>query len=298
MFNLGYKEIVLNKLGGVKYDATSTVLTIPGYGEFLKSATSVRVVTPSEPTKQEKVNWTMPSSLATPPDAWGNADNFKVGDVVEVEIKIRSLRNVSSIARDFIVDGKSIVFQSVPVVTADAAGIAAAIAAGYKLSMQNLNDVEIYFDLTSAGDVVTSVVAKGLEHVYVKSMGLKVARHGGLPFFTIVDSATGKNVVDEGSVGLGLGKFIEESRRMATKENVMPYAQSHGGNDQGVDVRGTYTAFTFDFQGENAPDGWQSHEYVDHSYVNAEMSSKPVHYVIYANEADQALIDEITLLFT
>jgi hypothetical protein len=182
------------------------------------------------------------------------------------------------------------------VVTADAAGIAKAVEDGYKLSMQNLNDIEIYFDLASSGDVVTSTVAKGLEHVYIKSFGLKVARHGGLPFFYIADAE--KNITQDGEVGLGLGKFIEESRRMATAANVMPYEQSHGGNDQGIDVRGKYTQYFFTASQDSTKPGWESHEFVDHAHVNADMLTQDRKYVIYANEADVDLIAELDKVFT
>jgi len=277
MFNLGYKEVVLNSLGEITGDAN--VINIPGYGKIKHGQISNPVQTASAPAVQELTSWTavIPSM---PVDAWGKPHIFVKGDVFEVEIKLRSLRNVSSIARDFIVDGKSIVFQSTPVLTADEAGIAAAIDLGATLAVQSLNEIETYFSTNANGAEVELEVAKGMEHIFIKSVSIKLVAHGGLPFTQLVQSS-----ITAGSVGVGLGKFIEESRRMATKENVMPYAQNHGGNDQGVDVRGTYKAYTFDFQGEDTGTGWESHEYVDHSYVNAAMASKPTHYVIYANDS-------------
>ena len=85
---------------------------------------------------------------------------------------------------------------------------------------------------------------------------------------------------------------------MATFENIAPYAQQHGGNSQGVDVRGTYTQYYFTATDDSNPKaGWASHEYVDHSFVQADMPSQPRKYVIYANEAAGDLITELDLVF-
>ena len=293
MFNLGYKEVVLNSAAGVKWvdiDGVETAVianvdavVIEGYGAFPPVVPETKITPPARAIQEEKT-WTVVAP-SMPTDAWGGAQTLAIGDVIEVEVKIRSLRNVGSIARDFIVDGKSIIFQSIPLAAITAAGIATAIQAGYELFMGNATSTgrfatdERYFTLAASGDTVVTTVEKGLEHVFIKSVGIKVVKSGGLPFTMLALEAGAV----EGSVGTGLGKFIEESRRMGTAENVMPYAQSHGGNSQGIDVRGMYTTYFFTAIDDSSPkSGWASHEYVDHSYVNAAMESKERKYVIYA----------------
>ena len=289
MFNLGYKEIVLNSDASI--DITGDVLSIEGYGTFNKTDAafvaqhSFNVAV--DPVQEIAIYVIPATSIVMPPDAWGNAQTLAVGNAIEVEVKVRSLRNMSALARDFIIDGKSIVFQSTPLLAVDAAGIATAIAAGYKLLFDKLSESERYFEIVANGDNIELTVTKGLEHVYVKSLGLKVVAHGGLPFTMVAKDASST----EGVIGLGQGKFIEESRRMATFENIAPYAQQHGGNSQGVDVRGKYTQYLFESSKDSTAPGWESHEYVDHSFVNAEMNSTPRKYVMYINEN----VDQTTL---
>jgi len=277
MFNLGYKEVVLNKLGDVKAD--KGVLTIPGYGKFEHSNLSNIKKTPAEAAKGEV------STYAVVPPA-----GIQVGEAVNVTVNIDSMRQKGSQARDFIKHGKKVVFQSMPLTAVTADAIAKAIADGFKAFVANNMQSEFTFGMSfdAKAKKLGIQIYPGFEDNTVKYVQIsRTAPSDNLPIILA------KTVTTKGNEGVGLGKFIEESRRMATAANVMPYAQSHGGNDQGIDVRGKYTTFVFDYQGENAGNGWESHDYVDHAYVNAAMHSKPAHYVIYANEADAKLIAEI-----
>lgn len=276
MFNLGYKEVVLNSMGDATI--TTSLIDIPGYGKFkdVQVISSSWLEIPSSPAVGEISTW------ATVVPA-----NLVVGDAVEVTIDLRSSRQVGDLARDFITHGEKLVFQSAPVATADTVGIEAAVTLGWQrfVDMHPVAEQYVFVD-SITGSIQVEVLA-GYEHVMVKAVKLKRAASctGADNCFVNLE----KTVATEGDVGTGLGKFIEESRRMGTPENVMPYNVQHGGNSQGIDVRGTYKSYIFDFQGEDSS-GWQSHEYVDHSYVQASMASKPVHYVIYVNDQATDLI--------
>ena len=276
MFNLGYKEVVLNSDNGVYTDVDGN-LVIEGYGKFKPGQLTDKKQVDSAPAVVEESSW----AIIVPAD-------LKVGDAVEITVDVRSFREKSSQARDFIMHGKKTVFQSMPVVTADVGGIADAIAEGFLKFVERNMQSEFTFGILKgvSGDIELKVFP-GFEDNFIKAVKLKRAAkcEGAENCFVNLE----KTMVTEGSEGIGLGKWVEESRRFATAANVMPYSQSHGGNSQGVDVRGTYKTYMFDFQGEDGPDGWASHEYVDHSFVNAEMTSKPTHYVIYANDASAAL---------
>ena len=284
MFNLGYKEVVLNSLGDITGDAMGIV--IPGYGTFNASQIANPVQTPAQDAIAEKSSYTV---VVPPyaPDAWGNIHTIAPGDVFEVKATFRSMRNVGSQARDFIMDGKTIIWQSVPIGLNTPAGISAAVVEGYNLAIGNGgfgHNFEQAFKLEDGAATLDFEFLPGFEYLAMKKVELKLSMSGGTTFISL-DRAG----FLEGSAGIGLGKWVEESRRMATEYNVMPYAVQHGGNSQGVDVRGKYKTYMFDFQGEDN-NGWKSHDFVDHSFVNAEMESKPVHYVIYANEADADLL--------
>jgi len=277
MFNLGYKEIVLNSKGGITVDAGKSI-NIPGYLRLKAGQVSNYKKTPAEDAKVQEITFTVAA-----------LSGIAVGDGVEVVINFDSTRELSDQARDFIKHGKKIVFQSAPVATADAKGMAKAIFDGWVAFKNQRPLSEFYFDvLDPAGKAELKVkVLPGYEHITITDAKVKRAVPCTGAENCFVDLKVAKNV--EGYEGHGLGKFIEESRRMATPQNVMPYAQQSGGNSQGIDVRGKYTMYLFDAKLEDV-DGWQSHEYVDHAYVNAAMNSKPSHFVIYANQADSALI--------
>ncbi|MCK5788369.1 MAG: hypothetical protein KAH32_05195 [Chlamydiia bacterium] len=294
MFNLGYKEIVLNSLGDITDDGSGN-LSIPGYGVFNSTNSQDISALKAIPAAGEVSTFAVPAGIVPPVDAWGNARLLAIGDVFECQATFRSMRNVSSHARDFIMDGKTLVWMSTPIATADEAGIAMAIDEGITLAVAGGgfgHEFEQVFDLADNGADLEFTIKPGFEYIEMKKVAIKYATAGGAKPIDLK-----KVVVSAGEAGLGLGKWLEESRRMGTAENVMPYAQSHGGNDQGIDVRGMYATYMFEFQGENLGNGWASHEYVDHSYVNAEMSSKPVHYVIYANEGSADLAAALAIVF-
>ncbi|MCK5788268.1 MAG: hypothetical protein KAH32_04690 [Chlamydiia bacterium] len=295
MFNLGYKEVILNSGNGVTGD--SSVLSIEGYGTFKQGQTSNPIVTPSEDAVGEESKW----DIIAPP-------HLVIGDSIEVVIDIRTSREIGDLARDFITDGKKIIFQSTNLTGLSVADIEMAISEGWALFVERNSLSEWYINVEpytiGAGtdgilgteddvinilkdDAINIEVLPKYEHVTVKSVRIK--RSAVCVGATNCFIKLKKEVTVEGNEGVGLGKWLEESRRMSTPQNSMAYSASHGGNSQGVNVRGKYKTYSFDFDGEDSA-GWRSHEYVDHSYVNAEMTSKPTHYVIYANESDTELI--------
>ena len=293
MFNLGYKEVVLNSDNGVYMQDGK--LVIEGYGTFASAQlVGAKLKKAAEPAVGEVVDFAIPAGIVPPVDAWGNARVLAIGDVFECRATFRSMRNVSTHARDFIIDGKTLVWMSAPIAGVLQADIATAIAAGLALAVDGGgfgHEFEKVFEVVASTDDLEFTIQPGFEYITMKAVEIKFATSGGAKGIDLVKAAPST----VGNAGVGLGKWVEESRRMATPQNVMPYAQQHGGNSQGVDVRGMYTTYTFDFNGETT-DGWASHEYVDHAYVSAAMGSKPTHYVVYGNEANAALLGLLDFL--
>jgi len=275
MFNLGYKEVVLNSDKGV-YIAGKD-LVIEGYGKFKPGQLTNKKQIDSHVAEGEESSWAIKKV----------PDGLVVGDAVDVSIDVRTFREKSSQARDFLMHGKKIVFQSAKLNGIDADAISLAISEGFASFVARNMQSEWTFIVEDGKGSIDIKILPGFEDNYIKAVKLKRAAKctGADNCFVDLEGT----VTKEGNEGVGLGKWLEESRRFGTKENVMPYAQSHGGNSQGIDVRGSYKTYMFDFDGEDADEGWESHEYVDHSYVSAKMSSKPTHYVIYANDASSAL---------
>jgi len=276
MFNLGYKEIVLNTLDGVSITPSGDVLRVQGYGTFkntdaafIANHSVVMAEAATAETKQFEV--TIPNGVVA-------------GDAIEVNFVIRSMRNSSDFARDFITDGKTFVWATRKLNAIDADSIAAAIVTGWDDMVGKHPEMEVYFKLKAIGSNVEVKAAIGYEFISLKSMSIKhvpVVKTVEAVFIPLAEDTT---ATVDGNPGLGLGKFLEESRRMATAQNVMPYAQQHGGNSQGIDVRGKYTAYQFEALEDSTAPGWESHDFVDHSYVQANMSSKARKYVMYVNE--------------
>jgi hypothetical protein len=95
------------------------------------------------------------------------------------------------------------------------------------------------------------------------------------------------------SVGIGLGKQIEEEVQNATFDNLDPYG-SKGGNET-VDVRGRYTEITWTCVAEDDDSpGWAPHDMLGTGDANAQVAYAPRTFTAYVNEASAAAT--ITLL--
>ncbi|MCK5787962.1 MAG: hypothetical protein KAH32_03115 [Chlamydiia bacterium] len=279
MFNLGYKQIVINSDAVVvETNADGTAVTTPGttgnliniegFGKFAIGsspaassidatagaavAPAVGVVTPALPT--------FASAVA-------------VGDVIDVVVKFAEAPRLLSEAFPY---GEKIAMQSVVTTSANTAGFLLGLAATIKA---NFNDI-----LAVSGS--TLVFKAGYEGLNVKS--IEVTDEDGESGFMALTVGT------VGTEGAGNGKQIEAEVRNATFDNLDPYGVQFGGNSM-PDVRATYTMVKWVAQ----PDlnGWGAHEMLGYGDANTKAAYAPVEFVAYCNDVSAtgavALIDAI-----
>jgi len=279
MFNLGYKEVLLNSDEGVTLDGD--VLKIKGYGAFDKTKAAPITDKPSQPPAKSQKEFDT-----------GTIPGLASGDSLSVVLTYKSMRNISSQARNYIEDGKKIAFSTAPIVGTGASGevtaadAATAIMTAYDAMFNRSGVEEQVIELyTTHPSPVYALKAMAVQtyagFIEIDYMEVKVIQ--ATKTRDVVPYRLTEGGVVKSASGHGQGKFLEESRRMGTFLNSAPYQAQIGGNSQGIDVRGTYRMVAFEIDLEDI-NGWESHEYVDHSYVNADTSSKSVRMVIYANE--------------
>ena len=282
MFNLGYKEIVLNELDGVVIDAERFM--IPGYANLLASGTTSFKLDRGRPANAQGMIFTVPGDdgNTTAGTALG-----AVGDVYNVVISLEEYtsRNRSDFARDFIIDGERIVFQSTPMKAATNDAAAEAIIEGFNLWVSKFNNAALVLEISAdaaANRFLIQMTKEGLT-LLLKPIDPVVIQLANPMDNKRIVLPTGGNP-EVFSRGRGQGQLIEESRRMATWENIRVYGENIGGNSLGIDVHGFYTQYFITCVDDSNPSGWEDHEYVKHGYVQASMKSKPRNYVIYINE--------------
>jgi hypothetical protein len=245
MFTLSDKQRVLNTPASVKVFspanserttsaaiAAGDKLLIEGFGHFdIDSITDIKCKR-ARVAANESLDFTVvaPTGVA-------------IGDVIEVKIEMSTSRYQSELfVHDKLGGSKPMVFTTAPLTAVTAAAIATAIAAGYTAFNNTFpkgNYPVVVSNPSSA--VVRTVTASGYESVKVESFSIRRANQGigTQTFFKLAIAAT--NTV--GFEGENLGKFLEESIRMATPGNTDPYGVDN--NETQVDVRGAYTAVYF-----------------------------------------------------
>jgi hypothetical protein len=245
MFTLGDKLRVLNSEAEVIVrDSTGAlvatsgavaltdVITIEGFGKFNISDISDmklhRAITPINESK----DWTVvvPAGLV-------------IGDAVEVRIYAKTSRYQSEVSNNFIGAARPITFMTLPLTAVADTDIRTAIVAAWVDRAFQFNNETPVISVT-AGAAATDIdvaSATGYESVTVTKIELRRVQTG-IASQTPVSLAV--NVVNAvGEEGLGTGKFLEESVRMATGLNTNPYGIDT--NSTNVDIRGEYTEVSF-----------------------------------------------------
>jgi hypothetical protein len=280
MFNLGYKEVVLNDVTYTTFDADA--LDIKGFAKLLAEGVSIFHAVRAQEKASQKVTYAVnivPS----------------LGEVFNVVIPLEAYgRSRSDFARDFINDGEKITFQSTAVEGTAPADVAKAIVDGYNLAMAHFNDAAKLIDIslaTGGFTVETTEEGQGLFLVTDDSMPRKRVK---VQSANRMDGAVNYPAATEDvafNPGVGQGQWVEESRRFADWLNIRPYGENIQGNSLGIDVYGSYTTFYIEASKDSNPAEWESHEFLKHAYVSAKMDSKPRRYVIYINEKVSADLD-------
>ena len=262
MFNLGYREVIINS-GAVitagTNEAGAATVKIEGFGEFEAAVTA--------PNNFKTAGAAAAAGVYTLADS-APATTYVAGTAYIVKIQIKGPRLLSEI---YPRNWDTLVFQTLPLATADFAGFSAALAGGSV--SQDLAMIGDIIKVTDAGGVPTITFQPGYEGVeLVKAFLIDGSAEALLP-------ATATTAPTE---GIGTGKQLEAEVRNATFDNIDPYGIQFGGNTA-VDVRALYTTYSF----SQMPDlnDWGAHEMLGYGDANTETMYGAVKFIVYANEA-------------
>ena len=168
---------------------------------------------------------------------------LQAGEAIEVSIYAKTSRYQGELKNNFIGAVRPITFMTAPLTTLTAAAIRTAIVTAWADRKFLFHNESSPIDVTAgvaATDIDVSTTA-GYESVNITKVEIKRAAQGiGSP----APVTLAVNVVNAvGTEGLGAGKFLEESVRMATGINTNPYGVDNA--DTQVDLRGGYTEVSF-----------------------------------------------------
>ena len=244
MFNLGYKEVVLNDLTGVTGDGAGK-LVIAGYGQVDISTSASQV--PVDPAA-EKASWaTLPSG----------------GDYADVKIVLRKLKT----------DARETIHFSAK----DASAIE--IIAGYDAWKNNHQGIDSKLVISGT---LTTEIQPGFEAWSVVDVFVRTGNSDSIEISS-KEVRLIKTEITAGYEGAGQGWQIEASRKLGTFVNSYPYGQQHGGNSIGVDLDAGYKEYDIVIP-EAVNADWEGPEFVKHAYVSANMPAEDFHFVVYVHE--------------
>ena len=261
MFTLSDKQRVLNQPSSVKVFssagtertiitdsaiATGDKLLIDGFGHF-----DVDAITDIKCRRARLAVGEIQDYTVVVPGITPGSPAFAIGDAIEVKIEMDTTRYDSTLfVQDRLGGVKPMIFTTAPLAGILATDIRTAIVAGYNNYVATFPK-GLFQVAVAAGTATTSiktVVASGYEAITVRSVSIRRTNLGiGLQPFSILAKplpAVAGNVA--GFEGEGLGKFLEESIRMATPITTNPYGVDN--TETQVDLRGIYTAVYFTVQ--------------------------------------------------
>jgi hypothetical protein len=247
MFTLSDKQRVLNQPSSVKFfpaaggteRATSAAILatdkilVDGFGHFDLAAITAIHCRRARPAVAESATFaiSVPSGLA-------------VGDAIEVKVEMDTARYDSTLfVQDRLGGTKPMIFTTAPLTAVTAAAIATAVNAAYLAYVATFPKGEFQITVGGAATNITTLANAGYEHLTVRKLSIKRISDS---VFSTTAIALPKVVVAAGFQGEGLGKFLEESIRMATPLTTNPYGVDNA--ETQVDLRNSYTAVYFKVQ--------------------------------------------------
>ena len=281
MFNLGYKQVVINDGALITKPATpGNQVHIEGFGVFTVGA-SVDVgmddhFGPFEP-------YVVGNTLCTAPAGWA------AGDIYTVRLYYSGTRVLS----DMWTRGDTLQFQTYSGGT-NSGSFFGELADGMNAALE---DYVVTFDKSTgkftfrteyAGITITRITAKKLDPVIDDR-------------FIPEEDITGAIV--EGDEGTGTARQVEASIRMATEWTQEPYKIQTGGNES-VDPHGEYNEYVWntraDAEANVAGNAWTSHELSGFGKSNAGSEGEYMtrRYVVYLNKKGSGFAAADTLLKT
>lgn len=277
MFNLGYKQIIINSGSVVTEDVGTTGdhvrVDIEGFGTFYAA--------PDAATGFIDGNEKAPQAATLGEYTYTVPTDLVIGQVLNVTVKIHSSRKLSEV---YAYNYDTLIYQSAPLASADAAGVQAAMAAGQITVWSDDNDFLVWDDASLGVDF-----SAGYEGYDLLEIQFQEGDNAPQPKQTISNTLLTEDVAP--TEGIGTGKQLEAEVRNATFDNIEPYGIQWGGNTA-VDVRGLYHTLyweTFnDSEVEDASDmttGWDGHEMSNAGGVNTSVSNAPRKYIAYVNAA-------------
>jgi len=272
MFNLGYKQLIMN--GDVGVTENGTVITVPGFGVF---DTAQRFPNGGK-WKAVAVDAAVGEYTATPV-----AGQAIAGAYYNVKVYLKGAPRILSElfpggGSDFDDAGSIFVFQTTKLTAVDTIGDAlkAAVIPGFNDTIIDVSG--------SAGNAMKFKFQPGYEGVGIAKVSFTNADdQDNEETFILAASMTEDTIPSE---GIGLGKQLETDVRNATYDNIDPYGIQFGGSSA-VDVRGKYTTYYFEMKGAGKGMGndWEPHAMLGYGDANTETMYGPVKFIIYANEA-------------
>ena len=258
MFNLGYKQIVINEDAVVKSEGG--YIKIEGFGVFK--------IGEGLPGKEVIEPYIVPTLGLT---AFSDPTGYTAGDIYDIRVYIRGPRVLSEIWSY----GESIQFQTSPDATSFDDAMDKAVNNG-------LNNIVEY-----SGGVFT--FKEGYEGLEIRKVTAAEAVIDTNIIYEPVEDITG--AIIPGIEGTGTPKQIETS--VHTTQG--PYAIQFGGNAD-VDFNAEYTGISWEMF-EDHYVGELPHELLGYGDANTEAKYAPRKYTAYVSDsaaAALALIDSIT----
>jgi hypothetical protein len=288
MFTLGEKFRVLNTSSDVEiFDSAistsvarstpalvlasakaTTYFKIKGFGKFdLANLTDFRAArAKAAVVETAKFTTVVPTGLA-------------LGNVIEAKITLNTERYEGELANNYIVGGRPIVIQTAPLTAGIlATNVSDAIAAAWLQYKSLFNKANFVLNtLTNVGGDLVSTISTGYEGVAVAKIEISISAQGSGSYpKTNLAKVAFTTYGTQGTQGRGLGKFLEESVRVSTADNVRAYGMNSPA-DTTVDLRGSYTQFN-----------WRMTANYDHALGNDSVDFKPTaehDFTLFLNES-------------
>ena len=291
MFTLGQKQRVINKAGDVTFktaaggnvgagtaSAAGDTVNIAGFGSFkFSSITNVKLHRGAAAVAQKQ-------------DFHCNASpgGVDINDALEVIITLNTGRYQAEVlAQNFIGNGRTIKFSTLPLEAVADTDIRNAIVAGWDAYKNIFAIGTPFLEVTngSAATDITTTINAGFESVTVEKVEVKrVVQGAGAQSPVKLNAVSGVSGNVAGSEGKGTGKFLEESIRMATCYNTDPYGVDT--TDTSVDIRGLYSTLTFTLGGTRD-------EKLGIAFADQNANAFSTSFTVFLNEASSGMMKRL-----
>lgn len=283
MFNLGFKQIVINSNAVVNaYTAADTsfatpvtgaavvagsIVRIDGFGDFVVPALTelAGAVAPMAVSTESAFGTATLSSAAALGDYTAVLAAIDAAKSYVIKLKVKNARDVAGIYTGH--SGDIWTFQTQPAASWGLAGISSIIA--------GFNDDKVVFTVSGADLGITFLA--GYEGMTLESIEILESVSEAAVAVTSISIDTVP------SYGIGLGKMIEEEVMNATGANIDPYGIQTGGKDGSVDVRGTYTEVHW--TSAINMNGFEPHAMTGYGDANTEANHVGTEQIAYLNDA-------------